>query len=72
MPYCGRAEEVIRELLANFGDDLRSVRRYLPLNDVHAHTQLAAETAAAAAALSRPVREASSAARGSRAAEPAP
>ena len=58
MPYCGRAEKVIRELLANFGDDLRYVRRYLPLNDVHAHTQLAAETAAAAAALWRPVREA--------------
>jgi Na+/H+ antiporter NhaA len=49
-PYCGRAEEVIRELLADFGDDLRYVWRYLPLNDVHPHAQLAAEAAAAAAA----------------------
>ena len=48
--YCGRAEEVIRELLIDFGDDLRYVWRYLPLNDVHAHAQLAAEAAAAAAA----------------------
>jgi hypothetical protein len=52
-PYCGRAEEVIRELLANFGGDLRYVWRYLPLNDVHAHAQLAAEAAAAAAAQGR-------------------
>ena len=49
-PYCGRAEEVIRELLADFGDDLRYVWRFLPLNDVHPHAQLAAEAAAAAAA----------------------
>jgi protein-disulfide isomerase len=49
-PYCGQAEVVIRELLASFGDDLRYVWRYLPLNDVHAHTQMAAEAAEAAAA----------------------
>ena len=48
-PYCGRAEEVIRELLADFGDDLRYVWRYLPLNDVHTHAQQAAEAAEAAA-----------------------
>jgi Na+/H+ antiporter NhaA len=47
-PYCGRAESVIRDLLADFGD-LRYVWRHLPLNDVHAHTQLAAEAAEAAA-----------------------
>jgi protein-disulfide isomerase len=47
-PYCGRAEPVIRELLADFGD-LRYVWRHLPLNDVHPHTQLAAEAAEAAA-----------------------
>ena len=34
-PYCGRAEAVIRELLASFGDELRYVWRHLPLNDVH-------------------------------------
>jgi Na+/H+ antiporter NhaA len=48
-PYCGRAEPVIRELLANFGD-LRYVWRHLPLNDVHPQAQLAAEAAEAAGA----------------------
>jgi Na+/H+ antiporter NhaA len=49
-PYCGQAEIVIRELLDSFGDDLRYVWRNLPLNDVHPHTQMAAEAAEAAAA----------------------
>ena len=48
-PYCGRAEPVIRELLAGFGD-VRYVWRHLPLTDVHPHAQLAAEAAEAAAA----------------------
>jgi Na+/H+ antiporter NhaA len=48
-PYCGQAEIVIRELLASFGDDLRYVWRHLPLNDVHANAQTAAEAAEAAA-----------------------
>jgi Na+/H+ antiporter NhaA len=48
-PYCGRAEPVVRELLRDFGD-VRYVWRHLPLNDVHPHTQLAAEAAEAAAA----------------------
>ena len=48
VPYCGRAEAVIRELLADFGD-LRYVWRHLPLNDVHPHAQLAAEASEAAA-----------------------
>jgi protein-disulfide isomerase len=47
-PYCGRAEPVVRELLSDFGD-LRYVWRHLPLNDVHPHTQDAAEAAEAAA-----------------------
>ena len=47
-PYCGRAEPVIRELLADYGD-LRYVLRHLPLTDVHPHAQLAAEAAEAAA-----------------------
>ncbi len=46
--YCGRAEGIIRELLADFGD-LRYVWRHLPLNDVHGHAQLAAEASEAAA-----------------------
>jgi Na+/H+ antiporter NhaA len=48
-PYCGRAEPIIRSLLADFGD-LRYAWRHLPLNDVHPHAQLAAEAAEAAAA----------------------
>ncbi len=48
-PYCGRAEPVIRELLADFGD-LRYVWRHLPLSDVHPRAELAAEAAEAAAA----------------------
>ncbi|MFG1808018.1 Na+/H+ antiporter NhaA [Streptomyces sp. NPDC049040] len=43
-PYCGQAEEVVRELLADFGD-VRYVWRHLPLTDVHPHAQLAAEAA---------------------------
>jgi Na+/H+ antiporter NhaA len=47
-PYCGQAEQVIRELLAGFGD-LQYVWRHLPLTDVHPHADLAAEAAEAAA-----------------------
>jgi Na+/H+ antiporter NhaA len=47
-PYCGQAEPIIRELLADFGD-VRYVWRHLPLLDVHPHAQLAAEAAEAAA-----------------------
>jgi protein-disulfide isomerase len=46
-PYCGRAESVVRELLADYGD-LRYVWRHLPLTDVHPHARLAAEAAEAA------------------------
>jgi Na+/H+ antiporter NhaA len=48
-PYCGQAEPVVRELLADFGD-VRYVWRHLPLNDVHPHAQQAAEAAEGAAA----------------------
>ncbi|WP_371601247.1 Na+/H+ antiporter NhaA [Streptomyces sp. NBC_00564] len=48
-PYCGQAEPVVRELLGDFGDDIRYVWRHLPLTDVHIHAQLAAEAAEAAA-----------------------
>jgi Na+/H+ antiporter NhaA len=47
-PYCGRAEPVVRELLNEFGHDLRYVFRHLPLSDVHPHALLAAEAAEAA------------------------
>ncbi|HEY5834896.1 Na+/H+ antiporter NhaA [Streptomyces sp.] len=51
-PYCGQAEDVVRELLADFGD-VRYVWRHLPLADVHPHAQMAAEAAEAAAAQGR-------------------
>jgi Na+/H+ antiporter NhaA len=51
-PYCGRAESVVRELLADYGD-VRYVWRHLPLNDIHPQAQLAAEAAEAAAAQGR-------------------
>jgi len=48
-PYCGQAEPVVRELLADFGD-VRYVWRHLPLSDVHPRAQFAAEASEAAAA----------------------
>ncbi|MFE5792922.1 Na+/H+ antiporter NhaA [Streptomyces sp. NPDC056503] len=47
-PHCGKAEDVVRELLAGAGD-VRYVWRHLPLTDVHVHARLAAEAAEAAA-----------------------
>ena len=47
-PYCGRAEPAVREVLAQFGDEVRYVWRHLPLTDVHPHAQMAAEAAEAA------------------------
>ena len=47
-PYCGRAEQVIQELLQGF-TDVRYVWRHVPLSDVHPHAQLAAEASEAAA-----------------------
>jgi Na+/H+ antiporter NhaA len=51
-PYCGQAEQTIRELLMAQGTDVRYVWRHLPLNDVHPFAQLAAEASEAAAAQS--------------------
>ena len=52
-PYCGQAEPVVRELLADVGEDVRFVFRHLPLTDVHPHAQMAAEAAEAAGAQGR-------------------
>jgi protein-disulfide isomerase len=49
-PYCGQAEQVIRQLLVDTGSDVRYAWRHLPLNDVHPSAQLAAEASEAAAA----------------------
>jgi Na+/H+ antiporter NhaA/predicted DsbA family dithiol-disulfide isomerase len=46
--YCGQAEYLVRQLLAEHGD-VRYVWRHLPLGDVHPRAQLAAEAAEAAA-----------------------
>ncbi|MEO9175487.1 MAG: DsbA family protein, partial [Gaiellales bacterium] len=48
-PYCGQAEPALRDLLAEFGDELRYVFRHLPLPDVHPRAQIAAEAAEGAA-----------------------
>ncbi len=48
-PFCGKAEPVVRELLADFVD-VRYVWRHLPLSDVHPNAELAAEASEAAAA----------------------
>jgi Na+/H+ antiporter NhaA len=46
--FCGRAEPMVRELIAEWGEDLRYVFRHLPLADVHPNAQLAAEATEAA------------------------
>jgi Na+/H+ antiporter NhaA len=47
-PFCGQAEPALRDLLSEFGDDIRYVYRHLPLPDVHPRAQLAAEASEAA------------------------
>lgn len=49
-PFCSKATGVVRDLVREFGDDLRYVMRHLPLEDVHPHAELAAEASEAAAA----------------------
>jgi Na+/H+ antiporter NhaA len=46
-PFCGKAEPIVRQLLAEFGE-IRYVWRHLPLSDVHPQAQLAAEASEAA------------------------
>ena len=48
-PYCGQAEPIVRELLSNFGAEVRYVWRHLPLTDVHPNARIAALAAEAAA-----------------------
>jgi Na+/H+ antiporter NhaA len=52
-PYCGQAEPAVRELLSDFGSELRYAFRHLPLADVHPRSQLAAEASEAAGAQGR-------------------
>jgi NhaA family Na+:H+ antiporter len=52
-PYCGDAYPVVRELIEQFGDQLRFVFRHMPLGDLHPRAQPAAEAAEAAGAQNR-------------------
>ena len=52
-PNCLRAEAVLQDLAAAFGDRLAFVFRHLPLDDVHDHARLAAEAAESAGAQGR-------------------
>ncbi len=49
-PHCGEAEPIVRQLMREFGGELRFVFRHLPLVEVHEHAALAAEAAEAAGA----------------------
>jgi formate-nitrite transporter family protein len=52
-PHCGRAFPVLEEVRLDLGDSLRLAYRHFPINLNHAHAQLAAEAAEAAAAQGR-------------------
>jgi len=43
-PFCGQAQRIVRDLLADIGD-IQHVWRHFPLENVHPHTQVAAEAA---------------------------
>jgi protein-disulfide isomerase len=47
--YCAQAASVVHELRRIFGDDVRFVFRNMPLTNIHAHAERAAEAAEAAA-----------------------
>ncbi len=48
--HCGQAEPKVRQLVDNFGLQMRFVFRHLPLLELHPNAELAAEAAEAAAA----------------------
>ena len=47
-PYCGRAHQVVKQLLTQLGHQVRFVYRHFPLASAHPHAQQAAEAAEAA------------------------
>jgi formate-nitrite transporter family protein len=49
-PYCGRAYPIVKELQQRMGGRLRFVFRNFPLNSVHPHASIAAQSAEAASA----------------------
>jgi protein-disulfide isomerase len=52
-PACGSLFQTIRQLHAQFGDNIRLVFRHYPLSGIHPHAEQAAEAAEAAAAQGR-------------------
>jgi Na+/H+ antiporter NhaA len=52
-PFCGRATDVVDDLVERFGDDLRYVFRHVPNDQRHPNAQMAAEAAEAASAQGR-------------------
>ncbi|GAA1477604.1 hypothetical protein GCM10009623_20500 [Nocardioides aestuarii] len=52
-PYCGRATGAVNDVLRALGAEVRYVLRHLPLINVHAHAQSAAELAERVAASAR-------------------
>jgi protein-disulfide isomerase len=49
-PYCRAAHFVLRNVLANMGDEMRFVFRHMPLTQVHPMAEMAAEASEAAGA----------------------
>jgi len=52
-PYCGRAHQVVRDVLDSLKTSVRFVFRHFPLTELHAHALVAAEAAEAAGAQGR-------------------
>lgn len=52
-PYTRRANDAVREVQGQLGDQLRFVFRHFPLTEIHPHAQRAAEAAGAAAGQDR-------------------
>lgn len=49
-PYCGMAYPIVKDVIKEFGNDLRFAFRHFPLSEIHPHAEKAAEAAEAAAA----------------------
>ena len=49
-PYCGQAYPIVKQVQTRLGDNLRFVFRHFPLTRIHAHAEIAAESAEAAGA----------------------
>lgn len=47
-PFCGQAHPIVKDILREFGKDVRFVFRHFPLSQVHPHAMLAAQAAEAA------------------------